>query len=147
MLLLVQPQQLTGAAAQTVGLSSSACRQVGFWLAGCSGWVFSMVVLGGMTRLTRSGLSMTDWKFTGERSPQSLVHTAMQLHTSYIPCVTLCICLHLARSWTGHVVVLPLYLLEQRASQLTQALLSSQADWEAEFRKYKQSPEFRKVNR
>lgn len=25
-----------------------------------------MVVLGGVTRLTRSGLSMTDWKFTGE---------------------------------------------------------------------------------
>jgi hypothetical protein len=24
-----------------------------------------MVVLGGFTRLTRSGLSMTDWKFTG----------------------------------------------------------------------------------
>ena len=28
-----------------------------------------MVVLGGLTRLTRSGLSMTDWKFTGERPP------------------------------------------------------------------------------
>jgi hypothetical protein len=25
-----------------------------------------MVVIGGVTRLTRSGLSMTDWKFTGE---------------------------------------------------------------------------------
>lgn len=91
------PQQhrhvLTGAAAQTAGLSDRARKQIGFWLAGCSGWVFSMVVLGGMTRLTRSGLSMTDWKFTGEASPQSL------------------------------------------------------ADWEAEFNKYKQSPEYRKVNR
>ena len=28
-----------------------------------------MVVLGGMTRLTRSGLSMTDWKFTGRLPP------------------------------------------------------------------------------
>lgn len=37
------------------------------------GWVASMVVLGGVTRLTRSGLSMTDWKFSGERPPQSQV--------------------------------------------------------------------------
>lgn len=66
-------QQLRGALAQTAGLSDSARKQVGWWLAGCSGWVFSMVVLGGMTRLTRSGLSMTDWKFTGERPPTSLV--------------------------------------------------------------------------
>ena len=36
-------------------------------------WVASMVVLGGITRLTRSGLSMTDWKFTGETPPQSQV--------------------------------------------------------------------------
>ncbi|KAK3009634.1 hypothetical protein RJ639_015173 [Escallonia herrerae] len=34
-------------------------------------WVFSMVVLGGVTRLTRSGLSMTDWKFTGSLPPLS----------------------------------------------------------------------------
>ncbi|KAA6429600.1 MAG: cytochrome c oxidase assembly COX15-like, partial [Trebouxia sp. A1-2] len=88
-----QQQRLSGALAQTAGLSNSARKQVGWWLAGCSGWVFSMVVLGGMTRLTRSGLSMTDWKFTGERPPQSL------------------------------------------------------AEWQVEFEKYKQSPEYRKVNR
>lgn len=80
LLVILQRQQLTGAAAQTAGLSNSARKQIGFWLAGCSGWVFSMVVLGGMTRLTRSGLSMTDWKFTGETSPQSLVHIVVQLH-------------------------------------------------------------------
>ena len=33
-------------------------------------WVFSMVVLGGVTRLTRSGLSMTDWRFEWERPPR-----------------------------------------------------------------------------
>ena len=38
-------------------------RVVGAWLVGGCAWVFSMVVLGGVTRLTRSGLSMTDWKF------------------------------------------------------------------------------------
>ena len=32
-----------------------------------------MVVLGGVTRLTRSGLSMTDWKFTGEKPPRTQV--------------------------------------------------------------------------
>ena len=32
-----------------------------------------MVVLGGVTRLTRSGLSMTDWKFSGERPPRTQV--------------------------------------------------------------------------
>ena len=40
-----------------------------------------MVVLGGMTRLTRSGLSMTDWKFTGERPPTSMVNfTCIAMH-------------------------------------------------------------------
>lgn len=63
-----------------------------WWLGGCSAWVFSMVVLGGVTRLTRSGLSMTDWKFTGETPPRT------------------------------------------------------EEEWEQEFFKYKQSPEFKKVN-
>jgi len=51
-----------------------------------------MVVLGGATRLTRSGLSMTDWRFSGERLP----------------------------------------LTEE--------------DWEAEFAKYRASPEYRLVH-
>ena len=84
LLVLLQRQQLTGAAAQTAGLSNSARKQIGFWLAGCSGWVFSMVVLGGMTRLTRSGLSMTDWKFTGETSPQTLVHIVMHVLSVHV---------------------------------------------------------------
>lgn len=46
-----------------------AQKMVGIWLFGCSAWVFSLVVLGGVTRLTRSGLSMTDWKFTGSLPP------------------------------------------------------------------------------
>ncbi|XP_022142800.1 cytochrome c oxidase assembly protein COX15 [Momordica charantia] len=48
-----------------------AQKMVGIWLFGSAAWVFSMVVLGGVTRLTRSGLSMTDWKFTGGLPPQS----------------------------------------------------------------------------
>jgi len=53
------------------GLSHSAAKQVSAWLGFSAAWVASMVVLGGVTRLTRSGLSMTDWKFTGEKPPQS----------------------------------------------------------------------------
>ncbi|XP_020599918.1 cytochrome c oxidase assembly protein COX15 [Phalaenopsis equestris] len=48
-----------------------AQKRVGVWLFGCSAWVFSLVILGGITRLTRSGLSMTDWKFTGTLPPFS----------------------------------------------------------------------------
>ena len=73
--------------------SPAAQRAVGAWLFGGAAWVFSMVVLGGVTRLTRSGLSMTDWKFTGEAAPRT------------------------------------------------------EADWDAEFAKYRASPEFQKVNR
>ena len=47
------------------GLTMPQRRQMAAWLGACSGWVFALVVLGGVTRLTRSGLSMTDWKFTG----------------------------------------------------------------------------------
>ena len=50
---------------------SRAQKMVGIWLFGSAAWVFSMVILGGVTRLTRSGLSMTDWKFTGSLPPLS----------------------------------------------------------------------------
>ncbi|KAJ4842690.1 Cytochrome c oxidase assembly protein cox15 [Turnera subulata] len=70
-----------------------AHKMVGIWLFGSAAWVFSMVVLGGITRLTRSGLSMTDWKFTGSLPPLS------------------------------------------------------DEDWLNEFEKYRQSPEYKRVNR
>jgi cytochrome c oxidase assembly protein subunit 15 len=37
-------------------------RRVAIWLLICCGLVFAMVVLGGVTRLTGSGLSMVDWR-------------------------------------------------------------------------------------
>jgi cytochrome c oxidase assembly protein subunit 15 len=37
-------------------------RQLAAWLLVCCGLVFAMVVLGGVTRLTGSGLSMVDWR-------------------------------------------------------------------------------------
>jgi Cytochrome oxidase assembly protein len=37
-------------------------RRVGIWLLVCAGAVLGMIVLGGYTRLSKSGLSMTRWK-------------------------------------------------------------------------------------
>ncbi|KAG1660950.1 Cytochrome c oxidase assembly protein COX15 [Nymphon striatum] len=51
------------------GISSKAQKIVGWWLAGCSGMVFGAVILGGVTRLTESGLSMVDWHLFKERPP------------------------------------------------------------------------------
>ncbi|XP_022203325.1 cytochrome c oxidase assembly protein COX15 homolog [Nilaparvata lugens] len=44
-------------------------KAVGYWLLGCSGMVFGAVILGGVTRLTESGLSMVTWRLLGEKLP------------------------------------------------------------------------------
>jgi len=44
-------------------------KYVGYWFFGCSGMVFVAVALGGVTRLTESGLSMVNWKLLGEKLP------------------------------------------------------------------------------
>lgn len=45
-------------------------KKVGYWLLGTAGLVYSIVVLGGLTRLTESGLSITEWKpVTGSIPP------------------------------------------------------------------------------
>jgi len=55
-----------------VALTSAAGRKaVGYWLLGSCGVVFSMVLLGGVTRLTHSGLSMVEWKPQVVRPPMS----------------------------------------------------------------------------
>lgn len=47
-------------------------RSVGLWLLGVASMVFAMVVVGGITRLTESGLSMVDWRpVTGILPPLS----------------------------------------------------------------------------
>ncbi len=68
-------------------------RQVAAWLFVCAAFVFAMVVVGGVTRLTHSGLSMVEW--------QPLVGAIPPL---------------------------------------------SQADWQALFTKYQETPEYRQVN-
>ena len=56
----------------TLALTAPSGRlQVGAWVMGCGATVFGMVVLGGVTRLTHSGLSMTEWRLQGTRYPSS----------------------------------------------------------------------------
>ena len=43
-------------------LSSPYDRQIAAWLIACAITIFGMILLGGITRLTDSGLSMVDWK-------------------------------------------------------------------------------------
>ncbi|XP_045535949.1 cytochrome c oxidase assembly protein COX15 homolog [Papilio machaon] len=51
------------------GPQQKPSKAVGYWLLGCSGMVFTAVVLGGVTRLTESGLSMVTWRLLGESLP------------------------------------------------------------------------------
>lgn len=51
--------------------NSAIKRHIGKWLLGCSGMVFGAVVLGGVTRLTESGLSMVDWHMFKEVPPMT----------------------------------------------------------------------------
>ncbi|XP_033633593.1 cytochrome c oxidase assembly protein COX15 homolog [Asterias rubens] len=59
----VRHQSGVAAEAQAAGpvIPPYAQKIVGGWLLGCCGMVVGAVVLGGVTRLTESGLSMTDW--------------------------------------------------------------------------------------
>lgn len=52
-------------------LSPGVRKCVGSWLLTCSGLAFGTVVLGGVTRLTKSGLSMVDWHLFKEFPPFS----------------------------------------------------------------------------
>lgn len=83
-----------GATPAVVSVPNAATnRIVGRWLVGCSGLVVGAIVLGGVTRLTESGLSMVDWHLVREMKPPQ-----------------------------------------------------TQAEWEAEFSKYQQFPEFKIMN-
>ena len=53
------PLDLARSHGRTRGSSS---RAIAAWLLGCCALVFAMVVVGGVTRLTHSGLSITEWQ-------------------------------------------------------------------------------------
>lgn len=95
--LLQRGQNTVSSGAASVGSvsirSTASDRLIGRWLLGCSGLVLGAVVLGGVTRLTESGLSMVDWHLVKEMKPPQ-----------------------------------------------------TQAEWEQEFAKYQQFPEFKIMN-
>ena len=79
---------------ETLGNTLTRRRKwIGIWLASCAGLTFSTICVGGITRLTESGLSMVDWHPFKEIPPRTL------------------------------------------------------AEWESEFEKYKQFPEWKLKNR
>jgi len=60
----------TNAAEQTIKVEvKNGHKIVGYWLGGCSIMVAGAVVLGGVTRLTESGLSMVDWRLIKDMLP------------------------------------------------------------------------------
>ncbi|HED18482.1 MAG TPA: heme A synthase, partial [Gammaproteobacteria bacterium] len=74
-------------------LEDSARKQISVWLLVCCAMIFAMVILGGATRLTGSGLSMVEWD--------------------------------------------PIFGIVPPLDQQT---------WEADFAKYRESPEYQKIN-
>lgn len=59
-------------ATSPVSVSGGRERVLGLWLLGCSVMVGGAVIIGGITRLTESGLSMTQWHLVkGMRPPRS----------------------------------------------------------------------------
>lgn len=77
----------------TAAAAPRAERAIGWWLLSCAAMVFAMIVIGGVTRLTESGLSIVEW--------QPLIGALPPL---------------------------------------------TEADWQALFGKYQQSPEYQQVN-
>lgn len=56
---------------QVKSIHGEANKQVGYWLAGICGLTATTVSLGGITRLTKSGLSMVDWHPFNEFPPRN----------------------------------------------------------------------------
>jgi len=54
-----------------VGEGNGAKKAVGYWMLGSAGLVFGIVVLGGLTRLTESGLSIVDWSLIHFSPPKT----------------------------------------------------------------------------
>ncbi|KAK3332150.1 cytochrome oxidase assembly protein-domain-containing protein [Cercophora scortea] len=69
------PEQPLGGSSSDAKSSSfpkTSSKAVGYWLIGSAASVFGIVVFGGLTRLTESGLSITEWKpVTGSLPPMS----------------------------------------------------------------------------
>lgn len=67
-------------AAAAAGSKNVSSKPVAAWLFGTAGAVAVMVTVGGITRMTKSGLSMTDWKIQGSLPPSSEVSRLIGQH-------------------------------------------------------------------
>jgi len=65
-------KRCTATVAASPGITQVTPRIVGWWMGGIAGMAFGAVTLGGITRLTESGLSMVDWKLFGRPPPMTL---------------------------------------------------------------------------
>lgn len=66
------PASLAGSATRPRPGGLARPRQLAYWLFGIAGLILLMVLIGGITRITESGLSITDWKpVTGAIPPVS----------------------------------------------------------------------------
>ncbi|KXJ89753.1 cytochrome oxidase assembly protein-domain-containing protein [Microdochium bolleyi] len=62
----------SGSGSKSSSFPEMSSRSVGLWLVGSAFSVFGIVIFGGLTRLTESGLSITEWKpVTGSLPPMS----------------------------------------------------------------------------
>lgn len=59
-------------------ISSKARKIVGVWLMTCGGITFATVVIGGITRLTNSGLSIVDWHPFKEFPPMTALQWSQE---------------------------------------------------------------------
>ncbi|KXX75024.1 Electron transfer protein 1, mitochondrial [Madurella mycetomatis] len=66
------PTADSSAKAKSSSFPETNAKVVGYWLLGSAASVFGIVVFGGLTRLTESGLSITEWRpVTGSLPPMS----------------------------------------------------------------------------
>jgi cytochrome c oxidase assembly protein subunit 15 len=70
--MVAYPRRRVTVSAETIETIPAASRPIAIWLLICCALVFAMIVIGGITRLTESGLSITEWRpVTGILPPQS----------------------------------------------------------------------------
>ncbi|KAM3577216.1 hypothetical protein VYU27_000898 [Nannochloropsis oceanica] len=63
------PSTSSSSSCSSSASSSTNVRPLAYWLLGTGALVAGMVTVGGITRLTKSGLSMTDWRLQGSLPP------------------------------------------------------------------------------
>ena len=77
---MAQIAMVQGAAQTRTASTAAQARRMAIWLLGVAGLIVAIVVIGGITRLTESGLSITEWKPV---SGAMLPHSAAQWQQAF----------------------------------------------------------------